>query len=63
MKPHVWFLLTALCLGGCNVVPWGNVVLLAVTLALFCATLSLGRHVSAEPPSDVTDHDTLRQQP
>lgn len=62
MKPHAWFLLTALCLGGCNVVAWGNMVLLGVTLAMFCATLSLGRHVSVEDRTDTTDQETFVEQ-
>jgi len=60
MKPHISFLIAALFLGGCNVVAWGNLMLLAITLALFCATLSLGRHVSAEERSESAEQETLR---
>lgn len=60
MKPHITFILAALFLGGCNVVAWGNVMLVAITLALFCATLSLGRHVSAEERPESVEQETLQ---
>jgi 1,4-dihydroxy-2-naphthoate octaprenyltransferase len=43
MKPHTLSLVAPLLLTGCNVAAWGNLFVLIVTLALFCATLSLGR--------------------
>jgi hypothetical protein len=35
-------LASALLLSGCNVAAWGNIFVLGLTLALFCATLNLG---------------------
>jgi len=61
MKTHIVVLFVTLCLGGCNVVAWGNMALLGVTLALFCATLSLGRQVSSEKPADHQEQKTLPQ--
>jgi hypothetical protein len=50
MKPHIIAVMSTLIIAGCNVPAWGNLFVLAVTLALFCATLSLGRHIA--PPND-----------
>jgi hypothetical protein len=45
-----------LLVSGCNVAAWGNLFVLGLTLALFCATLSLGRAAPAshraKNPSD-----------
>lgn len=40
---HALILAASMLLSGCNVAAWGNLFVLGVTLALFCATLSLGR--------------------
>lgn len=46
MRTHTWLLLIATAvLGGCNVAAWGNIVVVAMTVALFCGTLSLGRRL------------------
>lgn len=61
MKPHIVALMSSIFLAGCNVPAWGNLFVLAVTLALFCATLSLGRHIA--PPNDqgnTSDSETVR---
>ena len=59
MKPHIAILGTFF-LAGCNVPAWGNMFVLAVTLALFCATLTLGRHVAPEnEQQSASDSDTL----
>lgn len=62
MKPHIIIWLAPLFLAGCNVPAWGNLFVLAVTLGLFCATLTLGRHVaptSEEGPAP-TDSRTVQ---
>jgi hypothetical protein len=57
MKPHIVLWLAPLFLAGCNVPAWGNLFVLCITLALFCATLTLGRHITPTnedvvPPAD-----------
>jgi hypothetical protein len=49
MKAHHIAWLAPLVLAGCNVPVWGNIFVLGVTLALFCATVTLGRHVGPDP--------------
>ncbi len=61
MKPHSIVWLAPLLLTGCNVPAWGNIFVLAVTLALFCATVTLGKHISpegdhADPPDSEILH-------
>ncbi len=51
--------LAAIALGGCNVAAWGNIVVVAMTVALFCGTLSLGRRAPPGPPSDAPDRESV----
>ena len=61
MKPHRIIWLAPLLLTGCNVPAWGNMFVLAVTLALFFATVTLGKHVSTEPErGGPTEGETIR---
>ena len=55
----VW--LAPILLAGCNVPAWGNILVLAVTLALFFATVTLGRHVSTDTEGgSPTESETVR---
>ena len=61
MKPHMIAWIGPLFLAGCNVPAWGNLLVLAVTLGLFCATLTLGRHIAPAPEAGSgTDSDTMQ---
>ena len=51
MKPHIVALIGFFVLPGFNVPAWGNLTVLAITFALFFATLSLGRHIAPRSES------------
>lgn len=51
--------LATVVLGGCNVAAWGNIVVVALTVALFCGTLSLGRRLPPGPTGDAPDRESV----
>lgn len=48
MRSYSFLLLLVPALGGCNVATWGNLAVVAMTLIIFCGTLSLGRRVTLD---------------
>lgn len=55
MKLTPWYLaaLAPIAIAGCSGVLMGHVAVLAVTIAIFVGTLSLGRHTASSASSDV----------
>lgn len=51
------YAMTAVLLGGCQGVVWGNVIVLAITVTLFLGTLQLGRREGSSSGSRASsDH-------
>ena len=59
MNTRSLLLLTPLVLGGCNLATVGNLFLVAVTLGLFCFTLSLGQRTRIGESQDAADRESL----
>ena len=52
--------LLALSLGGCQGAFWGNLVVLGVTVGIFCGTLALGRSTTATQSAEASTSSTNR---
>ncbi len=50
--------LLALSLGGCQGAFWGNLVVLGVTVGIFCSTLALGRSTTATQSAEASSSST-----